>query len=85
MEKLESNETSLSFEDFCRFRRRYGYVLREEVILMDWSEILNAVCAIIWGVVFICSLHMQYNGVKVDAVYLTLAALICMLHFLRSV
>ena len=52
---------------------------------MDWSEILNAVCVIIWGVVFICSLHMQYNGVKVDAVYLALAALICMLHFLRNV
>lgn len=52
---------------------------------MDWSTILNALCAIIWGIVFIYSLHMQYNEVKVDAVYLALASLICVFAFLRDI
>lgn len=52
---------------------------------MDWSTILNALCAIIWGIVFICSLHMQYNGVKVDTVYLALASVICVFAFLRDI
>lgn len=52
---------------------------------MNWSTILNTLCAIIWGVAFICSLYMQYKGVKVDAVYLALASLICMSYFLEAI
>lgn len=51
---------------------------------MDWLDIFNAICAIIWGVWFVFSLHMAHNRNKVDAIYLALASLICIFYFLRN-
>lgn len=57
----------------------------EEVINMDGKILLNIFCAIIWGFVLIGSLSLQFKKEKIDAIYLSLAAIVCLIYYLQQV
>lgn len=57
----------------------------EEVISMDGNILLNVFCAIIWGFVLVGSLCLQFKKEKIEAIYLSLAAIVCLIYYLQQI
>lgn len=51
---------------------------------MDGKILLNIFCAIIWGFVLIGSLSLQFKKEKIEAIYLSLAAIVCLIYYLQQ-
>lgn len=52
---------------------------------MDGNILLNVFCAIIWGFVLVGSLCLQFKKEKIEAIYLSLAAIVCLIYYLQQI
>lgn len=52
---------------------------------MNGKILLNVFCAIIWGFILIGSLSLHFKKKKIDAIYLSLAAIVCLIYYLQQI